>query len=60
MKEFETGVFSTKSQGVKFMDCYLKKVNITKLNIVIDYFFKVAIVRKSYQGGRSLEVVFLK
>ena len=42
------------------MDCYLKKVNITKLNIVIDYFFKVAIVRKSYQGGRSLEVVFLK
>ena len=42
------------------MDCYLKKVNITKLNIVIDYSFKVAIVRKSYQGGRSLEVVFLK
>ena len=38
--EFEKTEFSTEEEGVKFMNEFLKKVFI---------------VRKSYQGGRSLE-----
>ena len=45
MKEFENRVFSTKKEGRRFMDNYLKEV---------------AIVRKAYQGSHSLEVSIFK
>ena len=57
-REFEKNVFPTKCQGQKFMDGYLKKVNLFDISIIQIKLIvgKVAIVRKSYQGGQSLEV----
>ena len=58
LREFEKNVFPTKCQGQKFMDGYLKKVNLFDISIIQIKLIvgKVAIVRKSYQGGQSLEV----
>ena len=59
MKEFESNVFPSAVIGNKFMDKFLGKIALIYYDEVKDtilIFCKPNIVRKSYQGGRSLEV----
>ena len=59
MREFESNVYPSAVIGNKFMDKFLGKVTLIYYDEVketILIFFKANIVRKSYQGGRSLEV----
>ena len=51
-------MFQTKEIGKKFMDNYLKKVRKDiKFKLQLICFHQVNIVRKCYQGARSLEVI---
>ena len=59
IRELESNVFPSAVIGKKFMDKFLGKVTLIYYDEVketILIFCKANIVRKSYQGGRSLEV----
>ena len=57
----ENNVFPTKEQGVSFMDSFLKQIcnNLYWKKYLWRNVFMVNIVRKSYMGQHSLEVLYL-